>query len=289
LTTINILPYRGVGAVFYVPERVALEEDLFEERGLDVRVLDSTLTPGSVGPGRDALLQRFEERRQDAWNMCEWGCIYRVEQAERPARIRYLRPAVVAQAILSFDDEIHEPHDLANVPVGLHETTGQHYGALHMLEGTLRHDQVVVEHVDGGPWELIEKARSGEYRAVTLMEPFLSVILEQGGHLVASRQHRGGQIFGEDVPESAIRAYIEAIDLAVDIVNADPDRHRRYVAEAAGDALSPAQLRSDYYRYTHAQPYSEERFNDSYEWLKSWNLVRGDRSYETLVADAVAA
>jgi NitT/TauT family transport system substrate-binding protein len=289
-TTIDVLPTTGVGAVFCLPERVAIEDGLFVERGLDVQVVDQTVPPEGIdGSGSDALLQRFEQRRQDAWNRCEWGCIYRVEQAERPARISYLRPAVVAQAILSFDDEIQEPHDLADVPVGLHKTTGQHYGALHMLEGTLRQEQVVVEHVAGCPWELIDKAGSGEYRAVTLMEPFLSVILEQGGHLVASRQHRGGQIFGEDIPEAAVRAYVEAIDAAVDIVNADPERDRRYVAEAADGAIAPARLRSDFYRYRHAQVYTEERFNDSYEWLKSWDLVRGDKSYESLVGEAVVA
>ena len=50
---------------------------------------------------------------------------------------RSLRPAVGAQAILSFDAAIQEPRDLAGVPVGINDRTGSHYTTLQSLEGVL--------------------------------------------------------------------------------------------------------------------------------------------------------
>jgi NitT/TauT family transport system substrate-binding protein len=46
---------------------------------------------------------------------------------ERGAQVLALRPAVGAQAILSFDAAIQEPRDLAGVPVGINDRTGSHY------------------------------------------------------------------------------------------------------------------------------------------------------------------
>ncbi|HTX01627.1 MAG TPA: hypothetical protein VMD59_22785, partial [Acidimicrobiales bacterium] len=135
------------GIVFDLPEIVALEEGIFDRAGLDVIRLASasqwTQSPDVPVLGRlkESL---YEQGSADVYNLCEWGSIDRAERTARGARIAYLRPAVVAQAIVSFDDALQEPHDLAGVAVGVNEYTGSHYITLHLLEGTLRQDQIVV-------------------------------------------------------------------------------------------------------------------------------------------------
>ena len=101
----------------------------------DPRTWKGFSTPLPRNPAFDPLA-RFEAKAQDTWNMCEWGAIYRAEQAERPGRIGYLRPAVVAQVIVSFRPDVQEPHDLAGRPVGVGNLYfGNHYNTLELLGG----------------------------------------------------------------------------------------------------------------------------------------------------------
>ena len=119
-------------------------------------------------------------------------------------RIGYLRPAVVTQAIISFDDEIQEPHDLVDRPVGVGAFSGQHYTTLQLLEGPLRREQLNVIGVQGLD-DLLELAQRGDLAAVTIMEPFVSLALKRGGHIVSSMFYRGGQVFARRSPKRSSR------------------------------------------------------------------------------------
>ncbi|HUB72063.1 MAG TPA: hypothetical protein VL984_16695 [Acidimicrobiales bacterium] len=278
----------GHTIVFTVPDRVAQELGIFERNGVEVVPSGGwTASANSFVPGhpeRDPL-GAFEHVKFDTWNMCEWGAVHRVEKGEsRPARIAYLRPAVVVQAIVSLDRALQEPHDLAGVTVGIHETTGQHYTTLQLLEGTLRRDQIKVSHGEGN---LVDSLHTGEFRAVTVMEPYISLALKEGAHIIAQTFYRGAQTFAETVPLGAQQAYVRSVNEAVDVINAAPDRYRAYITELAGDRLAPEELRRDYYRYTHAKPYSAERFADTYAWMQSWGLARGDKTFDEIINPAV--
>lgn len=276
-------------SIFTVPDRVAIEEGLFAEEGLNVKAVENWDERNHVikDPVRDPLAL-FESGVHDTFNMCEWGVLRRIEYTERPAHITYLRPAVVAQALISFRPEIQEPHDLANVVVAVNETTGQHFTALKILEGSLKREEIKV--VDGGePKALLQALHDDTYAAVTLMEPFITLALKQGGHILAHTFYRGGQVFADSIPNEARAGYVRAINKAVDLINADPDRYRRYITVAAGGLVEPEELRDDYYRFTHALPYSERRFDDQYNWLVEWGLVKGSSSYEDIIDSTALA
>ncbi|MEK8168933.1 hypothetical protein NKH77_01135 [Streptomyces sp. M19] len=158
-----------------------MEHGLFARAGLDVRLARNA--PAQERESRDPIARRkealFESERADLFNLCEWGGIDRLERNRRGGYIGYLRPAVVAQALLSFDPELNEPHDVSGVPVGVNEFTGSHYTALHLLEGTVPRDRIRLEHV-GPPSARLAAAAAGDVRAVMLMEPYLSLALESG-------------------------------------------------------------------------------------------------------------
>jgi len=270
-------------SIFTVPERVAVEEGIFERHGVEI-VTDADWDQRNhvIKDAEKDPLKLFEGRRSDTFNMCEWGVLHRIEHSERDVRIVYLRPAVVAQALVTLDPAIQEPHDLANVPVGINESTGQHFTTIKLLEGALGREQIKLEH-GGGPAELLEHVHKRTFGAVALMEPFLSLALKQGAHVLGSFFYRGAQAFATDVSVDAQRAFIAAVNEAVDRINADPDAYRGHITVAAGGALAPEELSSDYYRFVHAQPYSRERFANQYSWLEEWNLVEGGRSYEQII------
>ena len=69
----------------------------------------------------------FDCGSADSYNVCEWASIDRLERGKRGGNIAGLRSAVAAQAILTFDETLQVPRDLADVPVVVQELTGSHY------------------------------------------------------------------------------------------------------------------------------------------------------------------
>jgi NitT/TauT family transport system substrate-binding protein len=276
-------------SIFTVPEHVAVDEGYFADEGLEVITTAEWEDRNHVikDPVKDPLAQ-FESGTHDTFNMCEWGVLRRLENTERPAHISYLRPAIVAQALISFRDDIQEPHDLAGVPVGINETTGQHFTALKILEGSLKREEIVLEH-GGDPSDLLAHLHADSYAAVTLMEPFISLALKEGGHVLAHTFYRGAQAFADSVPVEARAGFIRAVNRAVDKINEDPKRYRSYITSASNGKLEPEELRDDYYRFRHSLPYSEERFADQWSWLREWGLVEADSAYESIIDPAAAA
>ena len=88
----------------------------------------------------------FDCGSADSYNVCEWASIDRLERGKRGGNIAALRAAVAAQAILTFDETLQVPRDLADVPVVVQELTGSHYTTLQMLESAVGAEHVKIEH-----------------------------------------------------------------------------------------------------------------------------------------------
>jgi len=275
--------------VFTLPERVARENGLFEKHGVHVEValLERPEFSSTVDPLKNNADAAFEKGGADTHNLCEWGAIDRVERGSAKGRIGYLRPAVVVQAIVSWQDDIQEPHDLADIEV--HTAAryyGAHYNVLQILEGVLRRDQIKVAFSGVGFRERQEKAKTGEFKAITLMEPWLSLALKNGAHIVGLAYYRGGTIFADHVPQATRENYVAAINEAVDTINADPKAYRRHLTELTNGELEPEELSGLFHRYTHAKHYSEKRFAESYAWMNSWGLAKGASEFEAIIKNA---
>src|SRR4051812_1580818 len=114
--------------VFDLPVIVGIEEGLFAEADLDVAFCasyDAREKDSAENPVLSRLKESLFERGQaDSYNVCEWASIDRLERGARGGNIAALRAAVAAQAILSFDEALQTPRDLAGVPVAVQELTG---------------------------------------------------------------------------------------------------------------------------------------------------------------------
>ena len=120
--------------VFDIPATVAIQEGLFDRAGLDVQ-FTATYTDREADGIERPIMARLKEHlfecgSADSYNVCEWASIDRLERGSRGGNIAALRAAVAAQAILSFDDALQVPRDLADVPVVVQEFTGSHYTTL---------------------------------------------------------------------------------------------------------------------------------------------------------------
>jgi NitT/TauT family transport system substrate-binding protein len=229
--------------------------------------------------------QLFECGSADSYNVCEWASIDRLERGQRGGNIAALRAAVVAQAILSFDEALQTPRDLAGVPVAVNEFTGSHYTTLQMLEGAVGRESVKIEHI-GAPQKRLEALRDRTHRAVTVMEPFISLGLKLGAHIIAAEFYRGGEVIAPSLTPEQRQAYYEAENQAVDLINAHFDRYAHHIVAAAGGALQPEELLRVFFRYKHVDYYEPELFGRTYEWMKSWDLTPGQSEHAALVVDS---
>src|SRR5207248_2669760 len=111
--------------VFDLPVIVGIEQGLFEKAGLDV-AFAGTYADRERDSIEKPVLERlkegmFECGSADSYNVCEWASIDRLERGRRGGSIAALRAAIAAQAILSFEDKLLTPRDLADVPVVVQE------------------------------------------------------------------------------------------------------------------------------------------------------------------------
>src|SRR6202521_1687557 len=196
--------------VFDLPVIVAIEPGLFAQAGLDVR-FSATHADRERDSAQRPVMSRLKEQlfdcgSADSYNVCEWASIDRLERGTRGGSIAALRAAVAAQAILSFDEALQVPRDLADVPVVVQELTGSHYTTLQMLESAVGREHVKIQN-GGLPYTRWAGLKSGTYRAVTVMEPFISLGLKEGAHIIASAFYRGGEVVGPDLSAEQRKAY----------------------------------------------------------------------------------
>ena len=272
--------------VFDLPVIVGIEEGLFEAAGLDV-AFSATYADRERDQAASPIMARLKEQlfdcgSADSYNVCEWASIDRLERGSRTGNIAALRAAVAAQAILTFDEALQVPRDLADVPVVVQELTGSHYTTLQMLESAVGAEHVRIEH-GGLPQMRWAGLKSGAHRAVTVMEPFISLGLKEGAHIVAACFYRGGEVISPELTPDERKAYYQAENEAVDRINADFYKYAHHVAAHAKGALAPHELLRAFVRYKHVDLYDPVLFNRTYDWMKSRGLTQGRSEHAALV------
>jgi NitT/TauT family transport system substrate-binding protein len=272
--------------VFDLPVIAGIEEGLFAKAGLDVQ-FSATYADREKDSADRPVMARLKEQlfdcgSADSYNVCEWASIDRLERGSRRGNIAALRAAVAAQAILSFDEKLQVPRDLADVPVVVQELTGSHYTTLQMLESAVGAAHVKIEH-GGLPQMRWAGLKNGTHRVVTVMEPFISLGLKEGAHIIAASFYRGGEVISADLTAEERKAYYDAENAAVDRINADFYRYAHHVAAHAKGALEPRELLTAFVRYKHVDYYDPTRFARAYDWMKARGLSEGQSEHAALV------
>jgi NitT/TauT family transport system substrate-binding protein len=272
--------------VFDLPVIVGIEEGLFAKAGLDVS-FSATYADREKDRAGKPIMSRLKEQMfdcgsADSYNVCEWASIDRLERGSRDGNIAALRAAVAAQAILAFDDSLQVPRDLADVPVVVQELTGSHYTTLQMLESAVGPEHVRIAH-GGLPQMRWAALKDGSARAVTVMEPFISLGLKEGAHIIAASFYRGGEVISADLTPAQRKAYYDAENAAVDLINADFYKYAHHVAAHAKGALAPHELLRAFVRYKHVDYYDPALFGRAYDWMKARGLTDGQSQHAALV------
>jgi len=273
--------------VFDLPVMVGIEEKLFEKAGLQVRLVgswaDREKQDNTVMPVLSRTKeQAFECGTADGYNVCEWASIDRLEKGKRGGNIAALRASVAAQAIITFDEELQTPRDLADIGVLVQESTGSHFTAIQMLESAVGREHVKID-AGGLPWQRWQALHDRKHRAVVVMEPFISLGLKEGAHIIAAEFYRGGEVIAPDLTAEQRRAYYDAENEAVDLINGDFYKYAHHVCAPTKGALKPQELLRAFVHYKHVDYYDPTLFGRTYDWMKSRGFTEGQSEHGAFV------
>jgi len=151
-----------------------------------------------------------------------------------------------------------------------------------MLESAIGSEHVNIAK-GGLPQKRYEGLKNGSYRAVTVMEPFISLALKDGAHIVAASFYRGGEVISADLTPEQRKAYYDAENKAVDLINADYYKYAHHVAAHANGALQPHELLRAFVRYKHVDYYDVTLFERAYDWMKARGMTEGQSEHAQLV------
>ena len=79
-------------------------------------------------------------------------------------------------------------------------------------------------------------------------------------------------------------AYFGALNEAVDLINGDFGRYAHYITAITKGRLAPEELGKHFVHYIPVETYAQEKFDSTYQWMRSRVLSAGQNSHATLIA-----
>lgn len=284
-----------MNAVHDLPVLVARDEGYFKDEGLDIEFVT---TPGmaqvttSHAVKFDSVFDRpldsvYNEGGIDQFRMCEWGIVKRAVEAKsegrRARKIVALGASMSKFAIaVSPTSDIYEPEMLKGKPIAVTPNNGSHFVTLKMIEGFIAKPHVKVVNAGSMP-KRIEALKRGEVAAVSLMEPWISVAEKEGLRLLMESHSTRAEAAGDDLDGPTLAAMFRAQARACEKLAKDPTPYIHYFVAETGGRLKPEDFRHQRLLHAPPQPYTRERWDDTYNWTVSWNMTIPDASFETIV------
>jgi NitT/TauT family transport system substrate-binding protein len=129
----------------------------------------------------------------------------------------------------------------------------------------------------------IEALKAGKVAAVSLMEPWISVAQKMGLRILIESHSTRSEAAGDDLDGPTLKRMFRAQARAVALIEQDPTPFLHYLVAETGGLLEPHDFQT--WRLLHAppQPYTRERFDDTYNWTVKWNMVVPGATYENIV------
>lgn len=284
-----------MNAVHDLPVLVARDLRFFEDEGLDIEFVT---TPGmaqvttSHSVKWDSILDRpldalYNDGGIDQYRMCEWGIMKRaVEAASKGLRERKI--VALGAAMSSFaiavrpDSDVYEPEQLKDKEIAVTPNNGSNFTTLKMMEGFLEPEHIKTIGVGSMPKRL-EALRDGRVEAVSLMEPWISVAEKQGMRILIESHTTRSEAASDALDGKTLAAMFRAQARAVEVLEKDPTPYIHYLVAETGGLLKPQDMRISRLLHAPPQPYTRERFDDTYNWTAKWDMVVPGATYENTV------
>jgi NitT/TauT family transport system substrate-binding protein len=184
--------------------------------------------------------------------------------------------------VVSKESKIYEPEMLKDKPIAVTPNNGSDFTTLKMIEGFLEPEHVKRTNV-GSMLKRLEAVRDGRVAAASLMEPWISVAQKWGLRILIESHSTRAEAAGEEMDASTLKKMFSAQARAVEAIEKNPAKYAHYLARETGGLLAPEELQT--WRLLHAapQPYTRERWEDTYNWTVKWNMTVPGATYENTV------
>jgi NitT/TauT family transport system substrate-binding protein len=287
-------PFQGL------PELVAYDEGLFEKEGVKIewadrdeagiKIADTSLTDVKGANKFVSHGTLLEAGKADMYNACEWGNYCRAGATNVGSRQVGRRGIVTYGAIVVRPDSpVYTAQQLAGRRVGVPFYAGTHYLALHILEGFLPRDQIVVCNSPTGSRNRFNLMMKGEVEATTLTEPYITLAEKKGCRVICSAFYHGTEVASDRVDAETYAAFNRAVREAVRRINANKKAYLHYFIDyhKAKDpeigTLRPEDIREGRIIVVDPAPIPAEEMQRTYEWVKSWGMLETTESPLELV------
>jgi len=267
---------------------VAAEEGLFTAKGVNV-----TFVPVASAPERDQVMAAGQV---DGTVNEVLSAMFFNQEEIRVQIVRIARAATpkapVFHILASAQSGITTVEGLKGASIGISEGTVIEYLTDRLLQAQgFSPEEINSVAVPKIP-DRLALLNSGELQAAVLPDPLSFLAIQQGAVNVlddSSLPEVGYSVitFRKKVIDqhpAAIRAFLAAVEEAIEKINADPERWDSLLTEKQ---LVPAPLRASYQinAYPPASVPTEAQWEDALSWAKSKGLLQVDVSY----ADSVNA
>jgi NitT/TauT family transport system substrate-binding protein len=284
-----------MNAVHDLPVLVARDKGFFRDEGLD---LDFVTTPGMAQVTTthlvkfDSIFDRpldsvYNDGGIDQYRMCEWGIMKRAVEAEaghlRGRKIVALGASMSKFAIVvARDSNYYEPEMLKDQAIAVTPNNGSHFTTLKIMDGFLAPEHIKTTTA-GSMLKRLEAVQSGKVAAASLMEPWISVAQKRGLRILIESHSTRSEAAGDDLDGPTLKKMFRAQARAVELIEKDPTPFAHYLVAETGGLLEPHELQT--WRLLHAppQPYTRERFDDTYNWTVKWDMTVPGATYENTV------
>src|SRR6266850_1801193 len=274
-----------MNAVHDLPVLVARDEGYFKDEGLD---LEFVTTPGMAQSTTshfvkfDSVFDRpldsvYNEGGIDQYRMCEWGIMKRAVEANaqglRGRKIVALGASMSKFALVVHrDSKIYEPEMLKDKLIAVTPNNGSDFTTLKMIEGFLEPHHVKRTNA-GSMLKRLEAVRDGKVAAASLMEPWISVAQKWGLRILIESHSTRAEAAGDELDGPTLARMFRAQARAAELLEKDPTPYAHYLARETGGLLQPHE----------PQPYTRERFDDTYNWTVKWNMTVPGATFENTV------
>ena len=184
--------------------------------------------------------------------------------------------------VVAHDSKIYEPEMLKDKPIAVTPNNGSHFTTLKMMEGFLAQEHVKTTNA-GSMLKRLEALREGKVAAV---EPDGAVDqrgAEAGLRILIESHSTRTEAAGDDLDGKTLRQMFRAQARAVEVLEKDPKPFVHYLVARDRRTARAQELQT--WRLLHAapQPYTRERFDDTYNWTVKWNMTVPGATYENTV------
>jgi len=284
-----------MNAVHDLPVLVARDKGFFRDEGLD---LEFVTTPGmaqvttSHSVKFDSVFDRpldsaYNEGGIDQYRMCEWGIMKRAVEAcaqgLRGRKIVALGASMSKFAIVvSGHSKIYEPEMLKDKPIAVTPNNGSEFTTLKMMEGFLTPEHVKRTTV-GSMLKRLEAVRDDRIAAASVTEPWISVAQKWGLRILIESHSTRSEAAGDDLDGPTLAKMFRAQARAVELLDRDPRPFVHYLVHETGGLLEPHELQTGGVLHAAPQPYTRERFEDTYDWTVKGGMTVPGATYENTV------